>query len=342
MAQHSISGTGECDLAAPVNQYMHRHFIVLRENMTAAQAIEKLRSFERSGKIVYLYVVDEEERLTGVVSVRQLLWAPPGATVGSLKTAQVVSVPADASMMDVARVFLEHRFLGLPVVDAEGHIAGVIDATLFTREIVDLARRQHAESICQLIGVRVSTGRPIAPWASFRQRFPWLLCNMASGLACAVIVAGYESVIREVALLAMFLTLALALGESVSMQAMTLTIEYLMGHRLSWRLVWNRFRGEAAVAAFLGAACGLAMLAFIVIWHGQADKAGIVCIAVVLSILTACLLGVAIPVGVRLVRLDPTIAAGPVVLAGADIMTVLYYFGLMAWWLGRQGPLGSA
>jgi magnesium transporter len=160
------------------------------------------------------------------------------------------------------------------------------------------------------------------------------LCNITSGIICAFIASRYELLISEVVVLAMFLTVALAMAESVSIQSMTLTLQTLMNQRTSWRRVLITVRKEIFTSAMLGAGSGILIgfIAFLwkhVFWQGLA-----VGISICLSVVTACLMGVIIPTIIRNLRVDPKIAAGPIVLASADIVTLLFYFTTAHWLLG--------
>jgi magnesium transporter len=316
----------------PISGYWSYEFVTLRQDCTTAEAIEQLRSRPLSDKIMYLYVVNEQSQLTGVVPVRRLITADPAARMETVMIRPVQSISSQSTLRQACELFVRHRFLALPVVDAENHILGVVDVTVFSQGAVTLQQHQQVENLFQLIGMHMITGQKTTPWASFKDRFPWLLCNMASGLLCAWIAWRYEGLVRQVAMLAMFIPLVLAMGESVSMQAMTLTLHYLAHGRLSWRRAWKMTLAELATAAMLGLACAAILIAVAMVWCGQPIRVLAIGCSLLLAILTACLVGMAIPTGIRLFRVDPKVAAGPIVLALTDVMTLVYYFGLISWW----------
>ena len=126
------------------------------------------------------------------------------------------------------------------MVDDANRIIGIIDINLFTNEVVSIAQQKQVDNVFQLIGVHISLGKTVSSWASFRGRFPWLLCNIASGIVCAFIAGRYELLISQVVVLAMFLTVVLALAESVSIQSMTPTLQVFLHQKVSWRLMIYR------------------------------------------------------------------------------------------------------
>ena len=125
-------------------------------------------------------------------------------------------------MLIASEYFATRRLLAFPVVNAGGQLLGVVDVSLFTDEVIDLAKRTY-DDIFQLIGVHGTAQR--SPWIAFRDRFPWLLCNIAGGLLAAFIASRFEHLLQEVVVLSLFIPIVLALGESVSMQALTLTLQ---------------------------------------------------------------------------------------------------------------------
>jgi magnesium transporter len=177
-----------------------------------------------------------------------------------------------------------------------------------------------------MIGVHVSLGKTVSSWASFRGRFPWLLCNITSGIICAFIASRYELLISQVVALAMFLTVVLAIAESVSIQSMTLTLQVFLHQQVSWGRVLTAVRKEIFTSALIGAGAGFVVGLTAFIWKDVLSEGLAIGVSIWLAVITACLLGVIIPTVIRNLRVDPKIAAGPIVLASVDIATLLFYF----------------
>jgi magnesium transporter len=324
------------DLNDTIVRHARKNVTTLRSDQTVGEALEALRTPRLTDRVVYLYVLDSTDRLIGVVPVRRLLMSPPNQAIGTIMVGPVVTVRDTATVLEVCEEFLDHRFLALPVVDGAGRLMGIVDISLFTDEVLAFARRQGADNVFQLIGVHVALGRRVPPWTSFRDRFPWLLCNVASGTLCALIAAGHQALIRDVALLALFITVVLALAESVSMQSMTLTLQALVERKVSWRRALLALRKEFVVAAMLGLGGGALVGATVLLWQRTVPGALAVGAAILLSMLTACLLGVVVPTLLRAFRANPHVAAGPIVLAAADVFTILLYFTLAQAFLARS------
>ena len=163
-------------------------------------------------------------QLVGVVPVRRLLTAQPEQLVREVMLDHVVAIPDWATVLIASEYFATRRLLAFPVVNGRGELLGVVDVSLFTDEVIDLAKQTY-DDIFQLIGIHGTAQR--STWMAFRDRFPWLLCNIAGGLIAAFIASRYEHLLRQVVVLALFIPIVLALAESVSMQALTLTMQNL-------------------------------------------------------------------------------------------------------------------
>ena len=262
---------------------------------------------------------------------RVLLTAAPEQLVRDVMITHVVAIPDWATVLIASEYFATRRLLAFPVVNDAGQLRGVVDVGLFTDEVIDLAKQTY-DDIFQLIGVHGTAQS--STWIAFRDRFPWLLCNIAGGLLAAFIASRFEHLLQEVVVLSLFIPIVLALGESVSMQALTLTLQSLADGPIVWSRLMSALWKEFRTAMLLGAGMrrrrrpgrpGLAR---------PNAVAGSIFLAISMSMVVACLLGVALPSVLRAAKADPRIAAGPVVLAAADVVTLLLYFGLGARLLG--------
>ena len=314
-------------LSEPLASHVSGAAATVRADDTVAEALAALRARPPSERIVYFYALDADARLVGVVPTRRLLVAPPETLVRDVMVRKIVALPARATVLDACEAFVLHRFLALPVVDDGGRLLGTVDVSLFTDEMIDAGERREAEGLFQLLGIHLARGRSSSPWASFRDRFPWLLCNVAGGVACALLASLHESLLDARVALALFVPVVLALSESVGMQATTLTIQALHDGAEAGAL-WRALRREAGAAALLGLACGALVAGVVFAWKREPAIALVVGGSIALSMVTSCLLGVVFPMVLRRLRRDPRIAAGPIVLATADLATLMLYLNV--------------
>lgn len=329
MAARPTTAPPRTELDAPILTHAARDFVTLLATDTVGAALEKLRSGAHvAERIVYFYAVDAAGVLVGVVPTRRLVMSPASRTVADLMIRGIVTLPVSATVGDACEVFLRHRFLAIPVVDDARRLVAVADVGLFTDDIQNAIERRADNDVFQLIGLHVASGRKTSPLAGFLTRFPWLLCNIGGGLACAVVAGFYEEFLLQAVVVSLFVPVVLALSESVSIQSMTLTLQKLHGDRPDWRGVAQAMSAEAVTAILLGAGCGSVVGIAAWLWRGQGDVALVIALTITAAMLTASLLGVALPTVIRMLRGDPKIAAGPIVLAAGDILTLIVYFNL--------------
>jgi magnesium transporter len=238
----------------------------------------------------------------------------------------IVALPETSTLLDAADTFLRHRLLALPVVDAAGALVGVLDVGVFTGELSNVAARQSADDAFEIIGARVA--QSTAAWRGFVDRFPWLLCNVAGGMAAAVIAAVYEPLLEAVIALTLFIPVALTVSESVAMQSVTLTLQHLHGSPATLGFLLRTLRRELATSMLLGTACAAIVGAIAWLWKGSAAVAIAVALTVTIAMAAAALLGVLLPGTLRAMRRNPRIASGPIVLALTDVLTLLCYFNV--------------
>lgn len=307
-----------------------RDCAVLREASSVREALNYIRERGVSEKIIYFYVLDEEQRLIGVIPTRRLLTAELERPIGDVMIKKVVSIPEDATILDAHELLARYKYLALPIVDKEQKLIGTVDVSMFLEEKFMVPTKTRMDEVFETIGFRVSQVRGATPFRAFRFRFPWLLSTIAGGLLCAVLTSVYNATLEQSLILAFFLTLVLGLGESVGMQSMTVTIQALRSTQPTLKWYLRSFWHETGTALLLGAASGLLVGLVVFLWRSALNVALVIGGGILLSMTGACLFGLSIPALLHALRLDPKIAAGPLTLAIADICTIAFYFGLAA------------
>src|SRR5262249_5626014 len=164
-------------------------------------------------------------------------------------------------------------------------------------------------------------------------RFPWLLATMTGGIICAFLSGAYEATLARSLVLAFFLALVLGLGESVSVQSLTVTLQALHAQPMTWRWLLRAARKEVGTAILLGSASGIIVGLIVWLWRGSGLAGAVIGISLLLAVTVACFTGLMVPSVLHRFKLDPKIAAGPVALALADVFTLLFYFNLARWLL---------
>ncbi|HEV7279644.1 MAG TPA: magnesium transporter [Pirellulaceae bacterium] len=315
-------------LHEPILDHTRRDFVRVREDQTVAQALESVRGSGAPGRIVYFYVLDAEERLLGVVPTRRLLLSPPDTLVRDVMISDVVVLAENATVRDACELFMRHRLLALPLVGEGNRMLGIVDVEVYTQEVGDLQRHTEAEDVFQLIGVRMSEALNSSLPLAFKSRFPWLMCNVGGGLACAIVSGFFAELLAEAVALAFFVPVVLALAESVSIQSLTLALQASHGRVRRSVALWRIMR-EFPLGVLLGTACGV--LVAIVAWPWKGPEIALCLIlSIAISVGFAALFGQLAPTLLRIFRVDPRVASGPMALAATDVVTLTTYLTIGA------------
>lgn len=322
------------NLSDPITRHLRKDFARVSADQTVGEALAQIRREPPEGRIIYFYVLDAEGRLQGVLPTRRLLLSPLETPVAKIMVRDVVCIPQNATVLDACEFFIMHRLLAFPVIDAGRRILGVIDVELYTAELGDIERSERYDDLFQLIGVHLSEAQQGSPFLAFRKRFPWLLCNIVGGMAAAIIVWFFEHEIEVAAALAMFIPIVLALSESVSIQSVSLTLQYLRGRPPTMKTLVAKIGHEMGTGLFLGCTSALFVAAVAFAWLGQGRLAVCLLVGIAGGVLCSASVGVALPMLLRIMKRDPHVAAGPMALAVADLVTLTLYLSIARWMFG--------
>ena len=318
----------------PVANHMRTDFARLSPQQTVGEAIRAAREQPPTGRIIYFYVLDEEDRLVGVVPTRQLLLSEEHILISEIMIQRVVAIPTSATVLDACEFFLLHRLLAFPVVDVERGMLGVVDVDLYTHELADLDRREDLDDLFQLIGVHFQESQSRSPVAFFASRFPWLVANITGGLVAAFLSGLFQEELERAVALAMFIPVVLALAESVSIQSVSIALQRLHGRPPTVASLLRDVRTEAGTGFLLGAASASAVTIVALAWLGQGPVMLALLGGITGGVVAASVIGVSIPNVLRLLSREPQVAAGPISLAATDMVTLTIYLCLARWLLG--------
>ncbi len=313
---------------------MNPRFARVRPDMTVDEAISYLRrqARDRAETVYYAYALDEEQRLLGVASFRDLFAASPGRRVRDVMRADVLSVTEDMDQEAVSRVFADHDLSAIPVVDAEGRMKGIVTVD----DIVDVVREEATEDIHKFGGVEALD----APYldlgfaAMIRKRGVWLAALFVGEMLTATAMAFFEDEIARAVILAVFLPLIISSGGNSGSQASTLVIRAMaLGEvrlRDWWRVAGREVVTGLALGLLLGAIGFLRILAWQAIGHVYGEHALLVASTVALSLVGVVafgtLAGSMLPFLLRRAGLDPASASAPFVATLVDVTGLVIYF----------------
>lgn len=314
----------------PVKEFAKGEFALLFQGASVGDTLDMIRREGLPEGVVYFYVGDTEGRLIGVLPSRRLLTAPLEKTLSELMIRHVISIPEQASLLDACELFVLYKLLAIPLVDTKKHITGVVDISFFTEEILSFNDQPNTDEVFQTIGFHVKALRHASIWKSFRYRLPWLLATIMGGILCAMVASHFAPILEGHIVFALFMTLVLGLGESISTQSTALALQQLHSVRLTGRWFLAALKKEFFVASLLSFTCGIAVSILVYLSKGD-NKSSAIAIgcAILASMVCACLIGVGVPSLLRILQLDPRVASGPLALTLTDVCTLFCYFSVV-------------
>ena len=308
-------------------------YFSLPSNTTAQEAIRKLQQATDTGNVFYIYVTDKEEKLVGVLSLRQLLLVPPDRTLGSMCARDVISVTTDTDQEEVARQVAMYNLLAIPVVEKAGTLVGIITVD----DVVDVMREEATEDMLKMSGTQIEedTIMTSSVLSAVRLRVPWLLTTLIGSIVSGLILWLFSDTIKEVVAIVTFIPVITAMGGNVGLQSSTLVIRGLATGRIELSDVRKVFLREVTIGLLIGFLCGIFALAVASVIHINLRLGLVVGAAMISALVVSTTMATIMPVILKRYDVDPAIAAGPFVTMANDITGAAIYLGLATGFLAH-------
>jgi magnesium transporter len=308
---------------------MSLDFIRVFDNVTVAEAVRVIQDVEDPpNSAFYVYVVDEDERLVGVVSLRMLLTSGPDEPIRDIMEPELVYVDREADQEEVADIAMRYDLVALPVVDNQRRLVGLVTID----DIVDVIREEATEDILKMAGAGQELFETRSFWTSFRVRMPWLLASAFGGLIVATSLSRFEGALEVVPVLALFMPVIAGMGGNVGTQSSTIVVRGLVVGYVESGSVGRLVFREMGLGVVLGAIYGtlIAMLSPFV--GSSVDDplalAGVLTLGMMGSMTIAATVGTCIPLLMHRFKIDPAVSTGPFVTTSVDILGLMFYFWL--------------
>lgn len=307
---------------------MTTEYISLPADLPVEEAIARLREIAPQAEtIYYVFVVDLENRLIGVLSLRDLIAAPDGTPLKEIMRHNVISVNAALDQEEVARVVVKYDLLALPVVDDSNRLLGIITFD----DIMDVLEQEATEDIYRLAGAGEVTGVELMEASAYQvawHRTPWLLLSMLGGIAAGYIMSTFESTLEAILVLAFFIPVIMDMGGNVSTQSSTIFVRGIATGEIKGNGIWRYLFREIRVGLLMGVLFGLLVAAAALLWRGNPVLGLVVGTSMIATISLATIIGTLVPLFFHKLKIDPAITSGPLVTTIKDITGLLIYFGM--------------
>jgi len=303
---------------------MNTEFLALDEEVTVAEAIESIRHYPRKESFFYVYCVDAEGHLVGVLSLRSLILADPEVHLKSIMVQTVVRTQIDSMPEEVAQLVSKYDLLSVPVVDLQNVLVGVVTVD----DIIDVIQEQAEEDLLHLAGVDISERVTSNARESFRLRFPWLAINLATAFLASWVVSFFQGTIAQWAALAVFMPIVAGMGGNAGTQTLTVFVRGLALGEIDWQTGWRPIWKEVLVGFGNGAANGLLTTLVVGLWTHDWVLAVILFVAMIFNLIIAGAAGGIVPLVLDRYGYDPAIASSIFVTTFTDVGGFFSFLGL--------------
>ena len=303
---------------------MSTEFYALEHNTNVQDAITAIRLEGDVESAFYLYVVDEENHLVGVVSLRQLLFTQPNTPLKSIMTRNVISVRTDTDQEEVARQVADYNLIAIPVVDIEHKLVGVVTVD----DVIDVIEKEATEDFYKMVSLDSTDRMSDSPLKSLKKRLPFLLISVGTASLAPFIIHFFKDTIQEAVTLAVFMPLIAALGGIAGSQTIAIMVREIALGEANWSMARKAVLKEILVGIGNGVVLGilLAFLSYMIL--GNPFFGLILGVAVIINLFLAALLGTLIPLILRLLHLDPALGSQNLLTMCTDSIGILSFLAL--------------
>ncbi|MFO7783948.1 MAG: magnesium transporter [Desulfatiglandales bacterium] len=313
---------------------MALEFVAVRSSVTVEEAIERIREKrEEVENLYYLFTMDDEDRLDGVVSLKDLVLASPETRVSEIMNPEVISVHVSMDQEDVAHTFKKYDLVSIPVVDDFKRLVGRITHD----DIIDVIEDEADEDITLMAGVISSELTGESPVRISRARLPWLVAGLFGGILAAVVINQFEDSLKKMIALSFFFPVVMAMAGNTGTQAATVAVRGLATGDIGMVNIGKRLWLEMKVALLNGIICGILLGVIVGFWLSDYGLGSVVALAQVLIIVNSGFIGAAVPFAFKKMNVDPALATGPFVTTSNDIMGLFIYLGMVTLFLYVSG-----
>jgi magnesium transporter len=304
---------------------MSTDYMSLDEELSVGDAISLVQKrSEEKEMVFYLYITHGEGKLSGVVSLRELLMHPPHRQLKNIMNDKVISVNTDTDQEEVAHIVSQYNFLAVPVVDSSYSLVGIVTVD----DIIDVIREEATEDFLQMAGA--GRDREILLKSTRENAFlraPWLFASWVGGIMAIIIIGSFEKELTKVLALASFIPIVMGMGGNIATQSSTIIVRGIATGRINMNEFFKVVFKEMRVGLILGIMYGLFLGVVTYLAYSEPPLLGLVVgVSIFVCMVMAATVGAFIPLVLKRFDIDAAIATGPFVTTSIDIIGVLVYF----------------
>ena len=315
---------------------MTSDYAALSQQLTASQAIERLREIAPDKEtIYYAYVVDDQRKLLGFVSLKDLILAPPKSLIADIMHREVIFARVEDDREEAARKIQKYDLIALPVLNGNNALVGIITHD----DAIDIITQEHTEDMEKFMAIVGSHEEAVymktSAWVHFKNRSPWVIMLAILGLVSGFIVQSFEGLLLHFAILAAFMPMLADTGGNTGSQSATLVVRALALREISPRDIFRILAKEFQVAILLALLLGIIAYGRVILFGSGSNVAQLyslstigfaIALALGLQVVTATLIGALLPLAAARAKFDPAVVASPALTTIVDITGLIIYF----------------
>jgi magnesium transporter len=304
---------------------MTTEYISIHANQTVHSAMQILKNEAPNAEtIYYIYVIDKDKKLVGVISLRDLIINEPDEMISEVMNERVYSVSVAEDQEEVARKMKDYNFLAVPVIDFQGHLLGIITVD----DIVDVIDEEASDDYSKLAAISDVDSNDRGPLTAAKKRLPWLIILLFLGMFTASLIGRFEETLDKVAILAVFIPLIAGMAGNTGTQALAVAVRRIAVGDLEDQSTIKMIVREAGTGLITGTICGVVVTLIVFIWQEDIFLGLLVGISILATLTVATIAGAFIPLIMHRLKVDPAVASGPFITTINDIISILIYFGM--------------
>ena len=311
---------------------MTNRFVWIPHHYSVRDVVDKLKVFaEIAETINYLYIIDDEKKLVGVTSYRDLILADANEPIHNIMFERVISVTVDTDQEEAARIIQRYDFMAVPVVDKDNVLVGIVTVD----DIIDVVVQEATEDIEKLSASGKNIDFDTKPIAAASRRLPWLILLLFIGLIAGTIVSTFEQTLEKVVALAFFMPMISGMTGNTGTQSLAVVVRGLITREIDNQVVIKLILRELLVGVMIGVTCGILISVITFIWRGDPILGLVIGSTLIITLIIGTLAGTIIPLILHRFKIDPAVASGPLITTLNDVLSLFIYFGIATLFINR-------
>lgn len=304
---------------------MTSEFIAISFKKTAQDALITIKEEGIDAEMAYyIYVIDDNGVLKGVISLKKLVTAEPEDNVGHIMDKHIVSIPAKMEQDEVVKIIQKYDLLAVPVVTEQNRLIGIITVD----DIMDIVELQTTKSFGEFSTVKDANEQESSAFKSAKKRAPWIVFLMFAGLITSGVIGQFEDTIESVVILAAFMPMLMDSGGNVGTQSLAVSVRGLATGALDMKKIWQKIAKEFMTGLYIGITCMILIAILILVFYQKMILGIVVGISLLITLSVSAVIGLVFPLILDKLNFDPAVASGPFITTINDIVGLMIYFSI--------------